>query len=1177
MPKRKARWQIYAADTQSSVAIREIDALWLFILIAIAGIFFFSSPPIAQAAYTSAADPRTDTSNWTACTGAARDFLQQRAEFYTGRGYPEMQSRCRIGNNGQPSNQLWFVICTRTRSECIAYVAPGTPWTPDSVFQGPYSDMVYFDTETGAPIKEFTNISRNNWVACNDNGQPPPETPKTEVTDTGLYRTEYCSPDKQSNWVEECNAAPSNPDRRCRIVDTTNQGDTFETATTYTPLADDQYQITSEDNRTLVQRGQSLQTQQTGPIQDFIQGIQDVTIQIVAVIIFFVTEIIIWILLGILALIGWLLDSVVVEFVIQMGKYVTSEDATAVRTAWTLIRDLANIGIIGGLVATAIGNIIGSGNYSIQKNLSRLILAALLVNFSYFVAGTIIDIANYTAREAYYAVAVPRDCESNCGIASRLLAIIELSKFHDDARGGMVNAGSAISQDQDNAQNDLQGAGGIQNVEGNNVGQSISLARLATFNVMEIIFIIVISFVFLSAISLLVARFIALIFIIVTSPVGIAGVAVPFLKKYADEWWKAITNQSIFAPVYFLLIGISLKILAQYNGQFLAGPATEDAVGGAMQSVINVIIMFVMAIGFSWIALSIAKKMSAESSEYLKPIYDAANKGLGWLPKTYQNLLGRGAISTIGSGADWTLERYNKFMAKDGGVVRKALQWGLRRVDQPIKGALTTVAKSKFGGKESFEDLRTRQRQRAAELTGIGERERGLATLLDPKNIEELETLHKASLAAGDPESSPAAKAAHEAYMRKKGEMEKAFSDIPPEALQRLRDRREWNKLVKLSPHLSSAQFKNFAHDKEIPKNIRNQMHEMRFKNLKDLTKLAQGKIAVTDSKGAPVFDDHGHIKYRDITIDDVRKDPTLARYQTPIADSKGKFIVPPNGDRASVTRDLATTLARPPTEAEVRDRMKEIREPYQDIQNQLYTLFKYGGIVSEDVVPLMRHDPSLLENQTLLDGGMTHGSKMAILQSPELGAAQHELAKTTWQTSVREALQGANTGLGIDLSSPNEYADRAKDPANLSGMVAEFNTDDFKSGVARVETWLAGKQPQEVAGQIHDTDLLSPAFAAALNADSITQLTTTHDPVYWKPMLRNLVAVIKAGYASTGTPEEQAETKGRLASVMNWFSSSGARTSGMTAALQEAMTSLGIDRAQIEANLGVPGRITWA
>src|SRR6185295_16687965 len=98
---------------------------------------------------------------------------------------------------------------------------------------------------------------------------------------------------------------------------------------------------------------------------------------------------------------GFLFNFVVDQLVVNMGHFITSESSSGIQTAWKIVRDLTNIGIIGGLIATAISTILQIEKYNANKLLARLIIAALLVNFSYFFTGAIIDSSNYLATQFY--------------------------------------------------------------------------------------------------------------------------------------------------------------------------------------------------------------------------------------------------------------------------------------------------------------------------------------------------------------------------------------------------------------------------------------------------------------------------------------------------------------------------------------------------------------------------------------------------------------------------------------------------------------------------------------------------------------------------------------------------------------------------------------------------------
>lgn len=582
---------------------------------------------------------------------------------------------------------------------------------------------VVYSTETGLPTEGVTEIPYEDWNCTNkrDTGQ-----------EGGYFLTmENCSAEGTDlTWRRECRNNADGDAVQCRALYGGIGGEKETDWFAVDGSSEVVLQVTEDGQNTFREDGEDTGTQSRGIVEDVLSNVGDWTIEIVAAIIFYVTEFIIWILLILLALIAWLMDSIVVEFVIQMGKYTTSEDATAIRAAWVMIRDLANIGIIAGLVATAVGTIVGAGNYSISKTLARLILAALLVNFSYFFAGAIIDFSNFTARAAYYSLVTEKNCTGECGPAGRLIKVIELQKFRDragnDAAQAQTGGNAAVAE----SQQDFQGESGT--------GESISISRYAAFNVMEIIFIIILSFVLLSAISLLVARFVALIFLLVTSPIGIAGGSVPMLKSYADEWWKAMWSQAMFAPVYFVLLGISLNIIGQFADAFKGGTFAVAEAGGMLQSTIGIMTMFILAIGFTWTALSTAKKMSEEGGRF-KELYGAANKAIGWLPGAYKTVGGIVLRDTAGQALYHMNEGYRKFAAKNnlatfdkakkiplvGGLINAAV----RGSDNTIQNLLHKGANQEFvKGVKGYEKTRQEKQARQALLGEVKREEEQLAS-----------------------------------------------------------------------------------------------------------------------------------------------------------------------------------------------------------------------------------------------------------------------------------------------------------------------------------------------------------------------------------------------------------------------------------------------------------------
>lgn len=710
--------------------MKEKILIGLFVLLALWG-----APFVADASYVPTS-PLTDPS-WQQCgqilldrietINQGEDVYDQFGTYITTSPGPGIDpSTCRMRSNGLTA---WATGTCQAQGRCNFFTTTNGfqngVFSSNNVERGPGT---VYNSETGMPTAGISEIPRSEWNCVNpresqDNGQ--------------FYITKDCSAEgTDMDWREVCRVNADREPIECYVeyggIGNEQRSATYAGNATNVSLVDP-----TTGSVTFSQDGRDLSSERRGIIENLFSGLKDISIRLVSAIIFYVTEFIVWILLAVLALIAWLLDAIVIEFVIQMGKYATSPDAVAVKAAWVMVRDIANIGIIAGLVATAVGTIVGTGNYSISKTLARLILAALLVNFSYFFAGAIIDFSNFTARAAYYSLVTTEGCSGeNCGPAGRLLQVIDLNSFRaragDDFAQGAIQSASGVSDAQSNASS--------LGETGSRSDETSSISRLATFNVMTIIFIIIFSFVLLSVISLLIARFIALIFLLITSPIGIAGGSVPILKTYADEWWKTMWSQAMFAPVYFVLLGIALNIIDQFGRSFEAGTYAVNVAGGMLQSTIGIMVMFILAIGFTWTALSTAKKMSEEGGRF-KDLYGGVNKLAGWLPGAYKTAGGIVLRDTVGRQLHHWDEGYRKFAAKHnlanfqggkkipliGGLVNGMIRGTVAGADRALQTALHKGGNAEFvKGVAGFEKTKQAKLQRESLLGEVKREEEQL-------------------------------------------------------------------------------------------------------------------------------------------------------------------------------------------------------------------------------------------------------------------------------------------------------------------------------------------------------------------------------------------------------------------------------------------------------------------
>jgi hypothetical protein len=139
--------------------------------------------------------------------------------------------------------------------------------------------------------------------------------------------------------------------------------------------------------------------------------------------------------------------------------------------------------------------------------------------------------------------------------------------------------------------------------------------------------------------------------LIIVSPIGFAGMAIPPLSKMANSWWKSLVNQAFFAPVLLLLILVSLKVTETFsaggeNGSLAEALQKQDA------SAMGIIMVFVLIIAALIASLMAAQRMSAAGSGFA--IKSAGNFAFGTAAFAGRHTVGRGsafAARTIRSSA----------------------------------------------------------------------------------------------------------------------------------------------------------------------------------------------------------------------------------------------------------------------------------------------------------------------------------------------------------------------------------------------------------------------------------------------------------------------------------------------------------------------------------------------
>jgi hypothetical protein len=414
-----------------------------------------------------------------------------------------------------------------------------------------------------------------------------------------------------------------------------------------------------------------------------------------------ITYILLWFNSLILYVIGMFFDAVIARTVFGLGAFFGGN--AGIIAGWTVLRDVANIGLLFGFIFLGITTILEIQQYEVKKTLPRLIIFAIFLNFSLLASQAIIDTSNVLSTVLYKNV----DTSVGNGISSKVVAasgvstILVKSESEGGGSGWDIVKGLAS----------LTGPGMIYNAMTSSDSDDASNSKKGVIYLAESIFVIIVSVTLLAGALLLLTRAIILALLMVLSPIGFAAFAIPPLEKYGKMWWDKLLSQAFFAPIYLLLIFVGLKITSVATGG--QAPGSISGVLNGDTTAFDVILIFALVSGFMIAALMAGKQFGMIGAQLatswgMKAISSSLTYPFAWAGR---NSLGRGA-SFLGK----------KFDAKIGQGVKDKKLWAtaLRTtgLDEVVAGGLTGVAGAKIGGFASY----TERQKQAAEYKRVTDR-----------------------------------------------------------------------------------------------------------------------------------------------------------------------------------------------------------------------------------------------------------------------------------------------------------------------------------------------------------------------------------------------------------------------------------------------------------------------
>ncbi|MEK7526973.1 MAG: hypothetical protein AAB537_00985, partial [Patescibacteria group bacterium] len=321
---------------------------------------------------------------------------------------------------------------------------------------------------------------------------------------------------------------------------------------------------------------------------------------------------------------------------------------------WKLIRDLVNMGFIFILLYIAISTILQSSSYNIRSMLVKLIIAAVLINFSLFLTKVVMDAGNIVAINFYNSFSRPvlGQAEPQPSISTTFRDYLKIKDKYDPRSGEKIVLGSIDS----------------------------------FFNtVMRAITAVIVIYVFLSLTFVFIARVIAFIFLMIFSPIGFIGAVFPGASGAAAKWRKTLIDQTLVAPVFLILIYLVAKTIE--SGIFnVSAPDFSDPTAAATVDA-AFYFNYIIIIGLLLMTKKITKGLSGEMGAMVEKF---GKKALAIAGGATLAVATGGAAMAARAGIGGLASRA---AASEGGIMGKMKDW--RVTDQ--KG-LAGVAK-RFTGR----------------------------------------------------------------------------------------------------------------------------------------------------------------------------------------------------------------------------------------------------------------------------------------------------------------------------------------------------------------------------------------------------------------------------------------------------------------------------------------------
>ena len=315
------------------------------------------------------------------------------------------------------------------------------------------------------------------------------------------------------------------------------------------------------------------------------------------------------------------LEAIIIDYIISPSNF-SLVDTPIVKIGWGITRDLANMFFILILLIISFATVLRIKSYAIGQLWWKVVVAALLINFSLVIAGFVIDFANILT--AFFLNGITGGGSFGT-VTTKLAASMQILNFYNPA-----NPTGVLS--------------GVMQFGASSIAAVVGI-------LLSVIGMVVTVFVFGAAMIFLIVRILHIWLLLIFAPIVWMLWILPDTSSYFSKWWNSFLQWTFFAPIFVFMIYLSLQIFDK-TGQFnpkvfgvFPAPWKEPLPGISQIGMPAAIFQWVLVIAMMFGSLIVAQKFGVEGA-------NASQKMLKGWGNSAKNWAGRQLRSrALGVGA----------------------------------------------------------------------------------------------------------------------------------------------------------------------------------------------------------------------------------------------------------------------------------------------------------------------------------------------------------------------------------------------------------------------------------------------------------------------------------------------------------------------------------------------